>query len=162
MKLIPITQEHHLLITRLYALYLHDLSEFGDGYHLDEQGQWQPDYLPYWLDADQPVHPLLLQDKGRYVGFAFVGEKPFPYMNRERDYRLSEFFIARPYRREGLGRAAAFAVFDRFPGVWEVVELPGNKPAVGFWQKTIDAYTSGNYRETMEEDGLTQVFKSVA
>ena len=32
-------------LRRLYALYLHDLSEFTSRSELDEEARWQPDYL---------------------------------------------------------------------------------------------------------------------
>ena len=49
----PVSPAEHTLIRHLYPLYLHDLSEFGDGYSLDAEGLWQPDYLPYWLSGKE-------------------------------------------------------------------------------------------------------------
>jgi predicted acetyltransferase len=48
------------------------------------------------------------------------------------DFRLCEFFVLRSLRGRGIGRAAAFAVFDRFRGSWEVEELRRNEPAGRF------------------------------
>src|SRR5512140_2307438 len=104
------------ILRNLYPLYLHDLSEFGGGCTLDAQGVFQPDYLPTWLSQSEQTHPLLFPLGYRPVGFAFVGQAPFPYMTAGRDYQLSEFFIIRSERRHGLGQRAAVEVFDRFRG----------------------------------------------
>lgn len=101
----PVTPTEHTLLRNLYPLYLHDLSEFGDGYPLNEQDLWQPDYMPYWLSGKPDVHRMLFLLKGRPVGFAFVGQAPFPFMTPGRDFRLCEFFILRAERRHGLGGA---------------------------------------------------------
>src|SRR4051812_11997331 len=107
-----------VLIRSIYPLYLHDLSAFTEFYELDARGVWFPDYLPDWLDVRSPlVHPLIIRADGRSVGFAFVGQAPFPHMTAGRDYRMCEFFVLARHRRRGVGQRAARAIFDRFPGV---------------------------------------------
>jgi predicted acetyltransferase len=71
---------------------------------------------------------------------------------------MSEFFILRGERRRGLGRRAARAVFDRFRGVWEVSQLPGNRPATAFWRSVIQEYTGGGFRDTYVDGAPAQVF----
>jgi predicted acetyltransferase len=146
------------ILRNLYPLYLHDLSEYGDGYSLDPQGLWQPDYLPTWLTESAQVHPLLFRWEDRPVGFAFVGQAPFPYMTPGRDFRLSEFFIVRSQRRHGLGQQAARAVFDRFRGVWELSQLRENRRAISFWRRVLTEYTGGAFQETLIDGEPAQVF----
>jgi predicted acetyltransferase len=160
MDILRATPAEHELLRNLYPLYLHDLSEFGDEYQLDARGCWQPDYLGTWLSPSPEVHPLLLRWEGRTVGFAFVGQAPFPYMTPGRDFRLSEFFILRSQRRKGLGRRAARAVFDRFQGVWEVSQLPANRTAIDFWRSVIRDYTGGTFQDTEVDGTPGQVFDS--
>jgi len=157
-EILRATPAEHPLLRNLYPLYLHDLSEFGVEYHLDTQGRWEPDFLPTWLSSSPQVHPLLLRDEGRTVGFAFVAQAPFPYMTPGRDFRMSEFFILRGERGHGLGRLAARAIFDRFRGAWEVSQLPGNGAAIAFWRKVIREYTGGRFEDTYVENFPAQVF----
>jgi predicted acetyltransferase len=152
------TPAEYPILRNLYPLYLHDLSEFGGVYSLDARGVWQPDYLPAWLSESEQVHPLLFRLEERPVGFAFVGQAPFPYMTPGRDYHLSEFFIIRSERRHGLGRRAAMAVFDRFQGVWELSELRANEAAIAFWRRVVSEYTRGDFQETLIDGNPTQVF----
>ncbi|ABF88390.1 conserved hypothetical protein [Myxococcus xanthus DK 1622] len=160
MEILRATPSEHTLLRNLYPLYLHDLSEFGVDYAMDEQGRWRPDFLPTWLIPAPEVHPLLLRWEGRVVGFAFVGQSPFSYMTPGRDFRMSEFFILRNERRIGLGRLAARAVFDLFPGIWELSQLPRNRPAIAFWRRVIDEYTGGAFEDTFIDGCPAQVFDS--
>lgn len=149
-------------VRNVYPFYLHDLSEFDDGYYrLDERGLWGPDHLDDWLGQGPPQHPLLIRAHGERAGFAFVGEAPFAYMTPGLDFRLCEFFVLRSLRGRGIGRAAARAVFDRFRGSWEVEEMPRNEPAIRFWARVIGEYTGGDFREEPSAGGFPrQVFIS--
>ncbi len=160
LALVPVSPAEHSLIRNLYPLYLHDLSEFdAHGYYsLDAEGHWQPDHLPYWLSGKAEVHPMLFRLDGRPVGFAFVGQAPFPFMTPGRDFRLSEFFILRAERRHGVGKRAAFAVFDRFQGLWELSQLPANRAATTFWRRVIGEYLHGDFEDTTLDGDPAQVF----
>jgi predicted acetyltransferase len=148
-----------VVIRNVYPLYLHDLSPFTEFYDIDDQGVFYPDYLPDWLDVESPfVHPMIIRADGRPAGFAFVGQAPFPHMTRGRDYRMSEFFVLARHRRRGVGTRAARALFDRFRGVWEVSELPGNERAQRFWRGVIAEHTRGAFEERIENGDVVQVF----
>ena len=56
------------------------------------------------------------------------------------------------YRKEGIGKQAAFYLFDLFPGTWEVAELETNLPAQIFWRKVISEYTDNNYLEIRKDN----------
>lgn len=169
------TAADRVLIRNLYPLYLHDLTAFTDLYDVDDQGVFFPDYLSDWLDARSPVatgrdplsptpqvlaHALAIREGGRPAGFALVGQAPFPYMTRGRDFRMCEFFVLNRSRRRGVGRRAAHAVFAMFPGVWEVSELPRNTAAVSFWRTVIGEYTHGAFSDELVRDEVVQVFDS--
>ena len=134
---------------------LHDLSAFDDAsYTLDDRGLWSPDHLPGWLQEDTD-HPFILLEAGRRVGFALVNQAPSPHMQPGMDFRMSEFFVLRSYRGQGIGRRAVFTLFDRFRGKWEIFELPRNEPAIRFWRGAIGAY--GRYAETSGPSHVRQV-----
>ncbi len=77
---------------------------------------------------------------------------------------MAELFVMRRYRRKGVGRAAAFAAFDRFEGAWEIRQRTENVAATAFWRRAIDRYTNGKYTEHALNDstwiGLVQRFLS--
>ena len=73
------------------------------------------------------------------------------------DFRMSEFFVLRKHRRQGVGRRAVFTLFDRFRGKWEIFELARNATAISFWRRVIGEYGAGRHDETTDELGVRQV-----
>lgn len=65
---------------------------------------------------------------------------------------IAEFYILPCYRLQGFGRQFAFALFDRFPGPWQVRQIPTAKQATAFWRATISEYTHGDYQEDLIPD----------
>jgi len=144
-------------LTRVYPFYLHDLSEYDDGYYrLDGEGRWQPDHLPSWLE-EEGDYPFVILAGGERVGCALVNEAPSPHLGRGVDFRMAEFFVLRRHRRAGIGREAVRVLFDRFRGRWEITELPRNALAIGFWRRVIAEYSGGHYEETVGAREVRQV-----
>lgn len=135
------------LLQRLFELYLYDFSELEHA-DVDEEGWFVPSARPwlarYWTEPGK--HALLLRVGGKPAGFALVDETS-PIVGSGQRRFLGAFFIVRAYRRRGYGRAMARAVFDRFPGAWQVLQVRANGPAQAFWRGVIDEYTGGRYGE---------------
>jgi predicted acetyltransferase len=153
---------HREWLRHVYAFYLHDLSQYAkDEYRLSELGCWEPDHLPYWLT--QPFcHPLVLLSRSDPVGFAFVGQRPFPFLSDGVQFRLSEFFVLRAQRRSGAGRDAAHAVLARFPGSFELTVLERNEPALAFWRAVLPAAAASPVRESVAPGLVRFAFATAA
>ena len=158
MDIIEVESHHHGLVKGMYQCYLHDISEFEAPYKMDENGCWQPDYLPFWLGNNDGAMPHLIRYDDQFIGLAFVGAHPFPYMNPNRDYRFCEFFILRAFRGDGLGRKAARAVLQKYGGHWEMVVLPENQAALSFWRTIIDDLQADRFRRETTEEGIIYSF----
>ena len=134
------------VVQNLFALYAHDMSEFA-GVDVGADGKFaMPASLAsYWEGPDlSERYPFLVRADGEIAGFALVRRITAEPVT----YDMGEFFILRKYRRSGLGRHVACALFDRFPGNWEVREMPANTVAQMFWRRiigryTLDAFTDG-------------------
>ncbi|MCY7349446.1 MAG: GNAT family N-acetyltransferase [Cytophagaceae bacterium] len=123
----------------VYPFYLQDITRYEPTlYTLDERGQWQPDYLYWWLDEQNGL-PLVIEWRNRTTGFVFLNTTPH-FRNLRADLKLSEFFIANEFRRQGLGLAAAERLAEIYGGVWEVEAIRANLPAVRFWQRFIERH----------------------
>lgn len=145
-------------LTNVYPLYLHDLPEFDNGYyHLNEQGLWEPDHLPSWLN-EQDYWPLLILVDNQRVEFALINQAPSPYMTLGVDYRMSEFFILRSWRRNTVGYRTADMIFNRFRGQWELSVLPRNLGALAFWRRIVAAYTNGHDTEQIVNGAVRLCF----
>ena len=63
------------------------------------------------------------------------------------EFSMAEFFIARPWRRRGIGAQAVRLMLDRFTGRWLITEHLRNTAAVKFWRRVVAAYTGSKYQE---------------
>ena len=130
---------------QLLELYAHDFSELtladvGD----DGRFGWN-DLGRYWREPDR--HPFVFRVDRRLAGFALVRSGP--------PHDMAEFFVLRKYRRRGVGRDAARAVFARFPGEWQVREQFENTAAIAFWRSAIPV----PFEEAPNDEGPVQRFR---
>lgn len=87
--------------------------------------------------------------------YFFLNEKPAGFVIRtviEERSDIAEFYILPCYRKRGFGKAMAFAVFDLFPGPWQVRQILTATEAVAFWRTIIREYTHGDYTEDQASD----------
>jgi predicted acetyltransferase len=124
-------------LENLMQLYSHDFSEHWAGRKegdLNELGR----FADYPLDAywSEPTHiPLLIRVNEKLAGFALLNR--VSHAERPVDRNMAEFFIARKYRRSGIGSLAAHQIFSRYPGRWETAIARRNAAALVFWRRAI-------------------------
>jgi predicted acetyltransferase len=139
-------------VSNLFQLYAYDMSEFM-GFDVDATGKFasSQSLWNYWggaagtgelrWPAEWRGYPFLVRADDRLAGFALVRKLS------EAALDMGEFFVLRKFRRTGLGAHVAREMFDRFPGTWEVRELPPNLGAQAFWRNVISEYTNGQFEE---------------
>lgn len=144
----PTIEQKHVL-QNLMELYQYDFSEF-ESEDVDENGLFGYKYVDYYWTI--PTHfPFLIKVDGNLAGFALVREIASEDSSCSSYLKICEFFIMKKYRKEGIGKQAAFQLFDLFQGVWEVAELETNLPAQKFWRKTISEYTNNEFVEIQRD-----------
>ena len=94
------------------------------------------------------------------VGFAMVARGSAGPGRAACDYRMAEFFVARTFRRRGVGRLAVELILNRFAGRWEITEYLRNPVAVAFWRRVVANYTQGRFQERVLNGEVRQVFES--
>jgi predicted acetyltransferase len=130
------------LLENVLELYLHDLSEAFPIIELGANGRFGYDQLPlYWSEPERRF-PFLIRYGTRVVGFVLV-TRGSPASDDPDVFDVAEFFVIRRHRRSGVGRQAAFLVWDRLPGSWIVRVSEGNAGALPFWTRVIAEYTRG-------------------
>jgi predicted acetyltransferase len=137
-------------LSNLFQLYVHDFADFWTErqVELQEDGRFPP-YPPlpaYWTEADGEA--LLIRVDGRLAGFVLLNRDS--HSGLATDYSVGEFFVARHYRRSGVGRAAALAAMRARPGLWEVAVARRNTGARAFWRRVADEVAGGPV-ETLEQ-----------
>jgi predicted acetyltransferase len=140
-----------VVVDRMLEFYLYDYSEF-DGFDLDEHGCYRFDDIDfYWLEPAREV--LVVQVDGKWAGFALISDN---VLGEGSERTINDFFIMRKYRRTGLGRRVAQAVFERTPSNWEVCVHQANIPAAAFWREVIADYTGGRFGEVQLDNDTWQ------
>lgn len=135
------------LLANLLELYLHDLSEAFPAIEIDANGRVGYEKLAlYWSEPERRF-PFLIRADGRVAGFVLV-TRGSPVSDDPDVLDVAEFFVLRRYRRSGVGRAAAFLLWDRLSGQWIVRVSEGNRGAIPFWAGVIAEYSGGTATET--------------
>jgi predicted acetyltransferase len=149
------------VVERLVQLYEYEVSAVmnqdvdTDGSYriMDLDAIWRPGYSAFLIIVD-----------GALAGFAFVTQQA-SFLEDGQTHYIDEFFVLRKYQRRGVGAHVARALFERFPGRWEVAQAQANLAAQTFWRHVIGHYTGDQYREVELDSprwcGPVQVFESV-
>lgn len=131
------------LLENLLELYIHDLSEIFP-VEPGPDGRFGYERLPlYWAEPDRR-HAFLIRCGSRVAGFA-LATRGSPATDDPSDLDVAEFFVLRAHRRSGVGRRAAFLLWDGLPGRWVVRVSEANRAGLPFWEQTVRAYTGGAF-----------------
>ncbi len=158
----PASIEERPILRHLMELYPYDFSEF-DGADTGPVGLYDYPYLDhYWVEEGR--YAYLVRVDGQLAGFVLVSR--YNYQSGLKDaWVMSEFFVMRKYRLQGVGERVANWVFDQHPGNWQVGEISENRPAITFWRKAIGRYTHDNFEEFVLDNerwcGPVQVFIAI-
>lgn len=134
------------VLANLLELYIHDLSEIFP-VELGADGRFGYEKLPlYWSEPERRF-PFLIRCGTRVVGFALV-TRGLPGSDDPDVFDVAEFFVVRLHRRSGVGRRAAFLLWNRLAGSWIVRVSEGNRSGCPFWASVIGEYTGGAVVET--------------
>jgi predicted acetyltransferase len=158
-ELRPVSRDKKKVVARLMQFYLYDFSEI-EGIDIRPNGSFRVRNLnSYWEEPDRFAFFICVE--GNLGGFVLVNS--FCCVYSDSDARsIAEFFILQKYRRQGVGRAAAYQVFDMFPGKWEVRQIAQNLAGRQFWRHVIGDYTGGDFKEVLLDNeswkGPAQIF----
>jgi predicted acetyltransferase len=151
------------LLRQLSEFYMYDLSEYDAELEINAHGTFDFSIDRYWQDINRA--PYLVQVDGKAAGFVLV--KRGAYLSADPTMMdMSDFFILRRFRRQGVGTYAAETIFNMFPGKWEVRQFAENTAAQSFWRKVISRYTNGHFQEFALDNeqwkGAVQYFENAA
>ena len=148
-------------IEEIYSEYLADLTADTTGVFpsLTVTGQSVSEIIQGWFHDDRATAFVILREN-QPTGFAVVQRLPAAPDSKSRHYRLSEFFIRRPFRGKGVGRGAAMLLFARYAGEWTIAEQSRNADAIRFWRRVVGEFTNGKYREKRGQGEVAHLFTS--
>lgn len=114
----------------------------------------------YWQDLNRAPYKILYNNT--VVGFLLINDwvmhKAF-----KANHSIAEFYILPAFRRKGIGRKAAFKIFEQMGGKWEIRQLRSNPKSTPFWRSILTAFTRGQFteirQEASEDIGYIQFFE---
>lgn len=140
------------ILRKMLEEYEREISPESNGEYKYFDSYWENDNRwPFFIIVDKEI-----------AGFVLVNEHCLVNTGAK---NMSEFYIKKEYRKQRIGLQAAFIVFDKFLGKWEVREIIENPKAHEFWLKVIDEYTDGKYEEVVMDNekwrGWVQSFDKI-
>lgn len=160
LEIIKATIEQKPILANLLELYAYDFTEYCD-FDIGESGFYGYEHLAaYWSDENR--FPYLIYVEKKLAGFSLV-QKISTSIGTEK-WDMSEFFIMKKYKRQGIGTDAACEIWRQFKGAWQVRVLVSNPIACAFWLQAIEKFTSKPPAKTeikvKEEDWIVYSFES--
>ena len=141
-------------LENLFQLYVHDFSELWfdrtDIGELDETGRFEA-YIgvaKYWTEPG--CSAWLIRADGKLAGFALLGTDS--HSGVACDHDMAEFFVARKYRRDGVGHRAACKLIGERPGRWEIAVTRRNVGAQHFWRRIAGLAADGGPVDELDRD----------
>ncbi|TAJ74095.1 MAG: GNAT family N-acetyltransferase [Phenylobacterium sp.] len=149
----PAGADKRATVENLFQLYVHDFTDFWTErrVELGEDGRFPP-YPPlaaYW--SEPGAEPMLIRADGQVAGFVLIDRHS--HSGLPTDFNMGEFFVARHYRREGVGRDAALEAIQVRPGQWELAVARRNTGAQAFWRR-IAAAVAPEVEEIDRDDAV--------
>jgi predicted acetyltransferase len=141
----PATLEQAPALENLFELYAHDLSAAFE-LEVGDDGRFGAARLTRFWREPERCFPFLIRVGSALGGFA-LATRGSPATSDPTDLDVAEFFVLRRYRRSGVGRLAAGALWDRLPSRWIVRVAERNQGARPFWTRTIADYTQRRFTE---------------
>ncbi len=126
------TAEDAPLLGNLLELYAHDLSTLFPNVRLGPDGRFGYPKLPLYWSQPKQRFAFLIRCAGELAGF-ILAVRGSPVESELTAMDVAEFFVLRSYRRAGVGRRAARALWSLFPGRWTVRVTAQHREGLSFW-----------------------------
>ncbi|MGH6817053.1 MAG: GNAT family N-acetyltransferase, partial [Hyphomicrobiaceae bacterium] len=122
----PALEADRAVFSRYFQFYLYDFSQYGGGQPVD--GMFPYPWLDLYWQRGEQCWPFWAKIDGEIAGLALVS-----FEESEGATEMNEFFVVNRFRRRGIGKAFARTLIPRFKGVWRIVQILPNLPAIAFW-----------------------------
>ncbi len=131
------------LVANLLSLYMHDMSEIFP-VRIGADGRFHYDALERYGSGSETHRAFVIRADAAPAGVA-LARRGSTVVEDAGAWDVAEFFVLRGLRRSGVGRRAAFLLWDRLPGSWIVRVSEGNAAGLAFWPALVAAYTAGAF-----------------
>ena len=149
-RLHPVQPHDRDLLRNINQKYLYEMTMFYPD-EMDEAGNLHYGHFEEYF-TDPKREALLLYHDRQLIGFAMI--HPYSYFGGTPDHVMAEFTVFPAFRRRHLAQEAARAIFEGYPGRWEIKYNEHNVPARTLWNKVTAAYRPERKRYSNDETVL--------
>jgi predicted acetyltransferase len=147
--------DQRAVLDNLLQLYIHDFQDFMAPERkigVQDNGRFPdlPELDSYWTESSRAVWFIRVRDL--LAGFALINRHS--HSGLPVDFNVGEFFVMRPFRRDGIATRAVANLLKAHPGQWEVAIAARNIPAQAFWPRAV-ASSDVTGIEHLQGDGVT-------
>jgi len=132
-------------IEHLMQFYVYDLSEWL-ALELRADGRYPVQASARYLS--QPAtrsHLIYVNDE--LAGFVSTDAQTH---HAEASHNLAYLFVARRFRRQGIGRRVVTALLRDLPGGWQIFHITQNLAAAAFWKRVVPQLCGGEFSVHLE------------
>lgn len=129
------------VLNNLLEKYSYEFSQY-DKVPFNQDGLYGYTYLDSYFTSSDRFAYFILADT-HLAGFCMVNKHA--ECERAVDWSVAEFFVAYPYRRQGVGSKTMEKLFEKHKGFWNIKYHPKNTASKIFWTKIADKHSHGNY-----------------
>ena len=135
--------------------YIYDFSEFAlnpADFRFSKSGAFAgyPHLDRYFIESN--CWPLLISVDCDVAGFALINQHSH-LTGGAIERNMAEFFVGRPFRRNGVATTAFHHLLAMHRGRWEIAAARCNVPAIAFWRRAIATAPNVEDIERTEGDG---------
>ncbi len=133
MQIIQLKSHLDVPFVNLQQLYEFEFSALT-GYKVNSDGLFDQEYLrSTWSKSGVDIYVASVD--GQLAGFAVVNLSSMLAKPDTRD--IAEFFIMPDFRKQKIGTKFIQSIFAKYPGNWQVRQIPELDQVRSFWQKAI-------------------------
>ncbi|UTV26443.1 GNAT family N-acetyltransferase [Photobacterium atrarenae] len=157
-SLVPIAENERPTLERLFQFYLYEMAACL-ALPLNAQGSYayrptlldgywtQPEHQPFFMVVENDAAGVEAVEQ-ELAGFALIRRYP----QDPARYDIDQFFVARKFKGQGVGKQALANLLNQFPGKWQIRVLVENEPALAFWQSAVRQVVGQHYEHSMDLD----------
>ena len=126
-------REKNILKEMLFAYEKEMVGDKAEEYKYLDSYWEKPNRFPYFIKVD-----------GKIAGFTLINSYLLILTEGK---TISEFYVKKEYRKNGIGSETARQIFLKWPGKWENRQIRENPKAHTFWLNFISKFTNNNFEE---------------
>jgi predicted acetyltransferase len=142
--IVDVLPEDENILQNMFEFYDYEFSQYLD-FEVNKDGLFRKAPVSMYI-SDNRFKSHFIKSHEKLLGFVIVKKT-----DNKPSFEIEQFFVLNKYNGKGVGKQAAFKIFDQYRGDWKVTQIEKNYSAQAFWRNVIKNYTNNSYSESYDE-----------